>query len=94
MEPISTAAVISSSAISAGAQGGSAAMSNAQADKQSKRAAKENKRKTLAELYRDALKREMDTKRFATEQSGLNTARRQQALQETSNGFTRALQGK
>lgn len=72
---------------------GSSSQSSAQA-KGSKRQAKESKRQTLADMYNKALQREFDLYRFNQEQSGTNTARRNAALQETANGFSRSLLGR
>ncbi len=92
MDPATIAALATVTA--AALQGGGAAMGGAASAKAQKKQAKETKRQTLADMYNKALQREFDTYRFSQEQGGTNTARRNAALQETANGFSRSLIGR
>lgn len=92
MDPATIAALATVTA--AALQGGGQAMGGASQAKAMKKQAKENKRQTLADMYNKALQREFDLYRFNQEQSGTNTARRNAALQETANGFSRSIIGR
>lgn len=92
MDPATITAIAAVTA--AALKGGGDAMAGSAQGKGLKRQAKESKRQTLADMYNKALQREMDLFKFNQEQGGTNTARRAAALQETSNGFTRALTGR
>lgn len=92
MDPATIAALATVTA--AAFQGGGAAMGGSAQGKAMKKQAKETKRQTLADMYNKALQREFDLYRFNQEQSGTNTARRNAALQETANGFSRSLLGR
>lgn len=92
MEPATMAALATVTA--AALQGGGSALGGASQAKAMKKQAKETKRQTLADMYNKALQREFDLYRFGQEQGGTNTARRNAALQETANGFSRSLLGR
>lgn len=79
--------------LSAAAKGAADSFGSASSKKAEYKKAKEMKRKTLAELYNSALDREMNLHKFTSEQGGLNSARRMQALQEAANGFRQSLSG-
>jgi hypothetical protein len=89
--------VIAEAALSAAGKGMEAASKAYEAKqgyKAAKKNAKENKRKTLEELYSSALDREADLEKFGREKRGTNAARRAAALQEASNAFSKSLTGK
>lgn len=91
MDPV-TGSIIAAS-IAAAAQGAGSAMGASASGKAAKREAKENKRKTLADMYNKALQRELELYKHSSEQGGLNSARRASILQDTASGFRQALLG-
>lgn len=79
--------------ISAAGQGTSSAMQGASANANSKREAKEAKRRTLAGLLNNALKRNQNLFRVGQEHSDDMNDFQSQALQQVARGFVDAMSG-
>jgi hypothetical protein len=82
-----------SSIISGGGQGASSAMQGATAYANSKKEAKEAKRRTLANLMNQAMKRNQGLFRLGQEHSDDMNDFQSQAMQQVARGFVEALQG-
>ena len=79
--------------ISAGGQGASSGLQGMSANANSKREAKEAKRRTLANLLNSSLKRNQNLFRMVQEHSDDMNDFQSQAIQQVARGFVDALQG-
>ncbi len=77
--------------VSAGLKYGADAMGARAQKKLDKKSAKEQKRQTLGDMYSKNKDREHGLHKFNQDQKGENNGKRSQALQDTSSGFTRAI---
>lgn len=79
--------------IAGGAQGAGSAMQSATAYANSKKEAKEAKRRTLANMLNQALKRNQGLGRMGQEHQDEMNDYQSQALQQIARGFSESLQG-